>query len=222
MASTTSSPPKGTKCAVLARAPSASAKTRLAADVGTAAAGRLYRAMLADLFANVAPAHRLVIPYVDGDADAFRAASGWSGPVRGQCLGDLGRRIADAIERCRSDGADGVVVIGSDAPQVDAALLARAAALLRRSEVVVGPAVDGGFYLLGVAAAVEIGPLLDSVEWGSATVTSSLHVNAAHGGLTVESLERLLDLDRAADVYEFLQTPRARSCPSVCEIAATL
>jgi len=136
--------------------------------------------------------------------------------------GDLGRRIAAAIEGCRSDGDAGVLVIGSDAPQVDAALVAAAAALLTSCDVVVGPAVGGGFYLLGVATSVDIGPLLRDIEWGAATVLASLRANAGSAGLAVRSLDTLSDLDRAVDVRRFVRTDQARTCPNVCAIAARL
>ena len=207
---------------MLARAPSAAAKTRLAADVGAVAADQLYRAMLADLFANLAPGEHRVVPFVDGDTDAFRAASGWRGPVRAQPAGDLGGRIAGAVDGCRLDGAGSVLVIGTDAPQVAAVLIDRAATLLRACDVVVGRAVDGGFYLLGVAAHVEVLPLLRGLAWGTAGVLASLRANAERATLAVRSLEAMVDLDRVADLRRFLPSHESRGCPRVRASAARL
>ena len=204
---------------VLARAPSARAKTRLAADVGEVAADRIYRAMLIDLFANLAGGLSISV-YLDGDPSEFRAASGWQGRIRPQAAGDLGRRIGGAIDDSWAEGADQVVVIGSDAPQVDAQLIGRAASRLATCDVVVGPAADGGFYLLAVARRTGHRQLLSHIEWGTATVLKSLERNAQSGGVVLCSIEELMDLDRQADLQRFIQSEQSRHCPAVCAASA--
>ena len=70
--------------------------------------------------------------------------------VRPQCDGDLGARMAAAVAEAGADGADAIVVVGTDCPSLDATVIERAFDALASADVVLGPATDGGYYLIAV------------------------------------------------------------------------
>jgi len=136
--------------AVFARAPELGrAKTRLARTHGEKFALELARAMLLDtleLCAQIEVTTRLFIT-----PDGFDASSLWSGKVHLQGEGDLWTRLLRADSRLRDEGFKRVVILGSDAPDLPPSLLEAAFASLEERPLVVGPSLDGGFYLLGSA-----------------------------------------------------------------------
>ncbi|RME44423.1 MAG: glycosyltransferase, partial [Deltaproteobacteria bacterium] len=88
-------------------------------------------------------------------------------PIRAQGEGDLGRRMAHAFSLGLASH-ERVVVIGSDAPTLPPAHLSAAFDALRTRKVVIGPARDGGYYLIGLRG--EIPPIFEGIAWGSASV----------------------------------------------------
>jgi uncharacterized protein len=87
-----------------------------------------------------------------------------------QSDGDLGQRLRTFLERQIADGADAVVFIGADSPTLPITYVEQAFAHLQGADVVLGPAMDGGYYLLGCGRRVP--PIFDGISWGSNGVLS--------------------------------------------------
>ncbi len=177
-------------------------KTRLAADVGPRRAARLYRGMGREIVARcVRPeAYRTVIWF--SPPGAQRLVRTWLGglPVSGfapQRDGGLGVRLSAALGRHFGEGARRVVVIGSDCPHLERGSITRAFAALDVSDVVIGPAGDGGFYLLGLRAPAA--GLFRGVAWSTASVGDQTLANAERLGLACSLLPTLRDVDTVAD-----------------------
>ena len=188
----------------MARAPSAPGKTRLAADLGQRRLGALREALLADTLETVcALPHVDVAVFVTPDgADAeVLALSPRPVPVIAQRGQDLGERMRDAlielIERRRYDAA---ILVGTDAPLLTAEHFDDAALLLRtRGGVVLGPADDGGYYLIGMTTVVA--GLFDGIEWGSDEVL--LETMRAAERLRIDAclIRGAYDIDTIADLH---------------------
>jgi rSAM/selenodomain-associated transferase 1 len=143
-------------------------KTRLTSDSDRAA--RIARAFLLDTIASLAglPARR-VLAFAPADAGpAFAALAGGRFDLVPQGDGDLGRRMADFIEGRLAEGAERIVLVGADSPTLPAVHVERAFAELNAADVVLGPATDGGYYLVGIAR--RLPPIFDGVPWGTAAV----------------------------------------------------
>lgn len=141
-------------------------KTRLARDIGRAAAWRFYRAEMASLLRRLGPmpGYRLEL-WVTPDEFALRGRFWPSRYLRfPQGQGDLGRRMARALDAGPSCPA---ILIGSDIPGISLAHIATAFAALRRRDAVFGPAKDGGFWLVGLPARRRAGVIFDNVRWSS-------------------------------------------------------
>ena len=136
----------------------------------------------------------------------------WLGPgvaLRPQSGGDLGARMAAAIADAISGGAERVVVIGTDCPDVTPDVVAAAFTRLGAADVVLGPASDGGYYLIGMSRPHRV--LFEGVPWSSATTLRATLARARAGGLSVALLDERRDIDTAEDWRAWLASSRQPS-----------
>lgn len=185
---------------IFARAPVVGGvKTRLIPALGAEGACALHTACVLDVcerHARAAPPHREVVVWRAGEPDApFWAQLGL--PQRDQVGRDLGARMADAFAAEFSRAAR-VVILGTDSPTLEPERVNQAFRALDRVDVVVGPADDGGYYLLG--ARDRVPPVFLGPDWGGERVLAdTLHLLTA-AGLRYERLEACFDVDRPADL----------------------
>ena len=179
---------------VFAKAPViGGAKTRLAAGVGRVEAWRLHRAMTAGLLRRLRdPRWETVLAVAPDPAVARRFPGVWPDGLRRlpQGGGDLGDRQGRAFTRRGPS-----VVIGSDAPDVTRGDLAAAFAALKRRDAVIGPAEDGGYWLIGLNGPAPAG-LFDGVRWSSARTRDDLERNMSDFGISWTRLRTLADIAR--------------------------
>lgn len=190
---------------VFVRAPEAGrVKTRLAAAIGDDAALRVYRRLaehtLAEVQALAAEGVEVRVHYTPAGAGA--AVREWlgKGPVYLPQAesGDLGARMRDAFARAFADGAERVVIVGSDLPELTAALLRRAFAALDAHPAVLGPARDGGYYLLGLRGMVD--GIFSSVPWSTPDVLAVTLERFRAAAVAPAILEELADVDEMEDL----------------------
>lgn len=155
---------------IFARAPLYGAvKTRLARDIGAAETIRFYRCTLFDLAHRLARDPRFDVVIAVTPDRAAQARGIWPKRMRvtGQGAGDLGRRMMRALTR---GGARPAVVIGSDIPGIAANHIVSAFRALGRAPFVLGPARDGGYWLIGARHPSRLRvEALDGVRWSSPT-----------------------------------------------------
>jgi hypothetical protein len=193
---------KATRIVILAKAPVAGlAKTRLISALGAEQAARLARRMLLHTLqqaqaARVGPVELCVTP---GPSDPA-----WANlpPVNGvewtaQPEGDLGMRMAEAAGRALA-GNNHVLLIGTDCPDLDAARLQHAAALLDRSDAVLYPTFDGGYALLGLR---RFDPrLFVRMPWSTTEVAARTMACFRTLGWRLSVSDALHDIDEPADL----------------------
>jgi len=179
-------------------------KTRLAADIGPAAALATYRELLALTAAAVAAARVPATVWL-AEAPASPAPPNqprpeWPGlPWRPQPpAGSLGARMRHAFAEAFAAGAGRVVIIGTDCPGLTAAVLRQAFDQLATHDLVAGPATDGGYYLLGMSELHS--DLFTNKQWSTATVLADTLADAARLGLRVAQLPTLADVDSGRDL----------------------
>jgi len=122
--------------------------------------------------------------------------------LRPQAGADLGERLQRAFAETLSSGADRMVVIGSDSPHLPVASILRAFAELDRHDLVIGPARDGGYTLLGARRVHPI--LFRDIPWGTAQVYRETVRRARREGLGIASLPALDDVDVEESVLRLL------------------
>lgn len=188
-----------TVVAVLTRAPSSGGKRRLFAELQRPFDPALVEAMLLDTLDAVPAASltRVVAVEPASSCEEVRAIVPPDVRVRAQGSGSIGDRMRDLMAALFADGAAAVILIGSDLPDLSADLVHRAADLLRvhPDALVLGPATDGGYYLIG---ATHLPDVFAGVEWGSSTVLEQTITAARRHGRAVELLHPLDDIDDVA------------------------
>lgn len=189
---------------VLTRLPVAGkVKTRLIPALGAAGAAALHRCLAEHTLATVRSFGRgrqtgLEVWYTGGNA---RAAQDWLGDGLGyhrQPAGNLGRRLALAFANSFAAKARRVVLVGTDCPALSEAILARAFADLALVDVVLGPAADGGYYLIGLAR--EQPQLFTDIAWGTGLVLAQTQAAIVRHELSYRLLPVLADVDRPGDL----------------------
>ena len=202
-----SKPPAAPRRAVLVfvRAPEAGrVKTRLAAAIGAEGALRVYRRLAAHTLAQVrqlaAEGVEVRVHYTPAGAGA--AVREWLGDgplyLPQAESDDLGMRMGDAFARAFADGAGRVVIVGSDLPELTTALLHRAFDLLESHPAVLGPARDGGYYLLGLREMVD--DIFSDVPWSTPGVLALTLQRLHDAGVEPAILEELPDVDEVGDL----------------------
>jgi hypothetical protein len=176
-------------------------KTRLGAALGDEHAAQLYRALAEEEVRRTQPAPRdyerffFFAPPEAGPAVARWFPGETFLPQRGA---DLGERMANAFETVFARGARRVAIIGTDVPWVSRELVKEALLALGDHDVVVGPARDGGYYLLALDRARPM--LFDAIPWSTPAVLSATAERASVLGLRLSVLEPLSDIDTLEDL----------------------
>jgi uncharacterized protein len=190
------------RVAVFARYPRVGqVKTRLSPAVPPALALDLHAAMLADTL-ECALATRAGPPllYWASEPEGFPVPPGLE--VRNQKGADLGDRLAAAFAELLSRPEDRAVVIGTDCPDLTPDLVREAFATLGRHEAVLGPADDGGYYLIGLSR--QAPELFRGIAWGTGSVLAQTLERAKGAGLNVAMLGALWDIDTPEDLVRFV------------------
>lgn len=174
-------------------------KTRLARDLGDAAALELYRAFLVDLAAEFPDIGWFVTPPDAWSEIAHTIAPAGPAPTRwlDQGPGDWTQRQRFLFATAAARGEDRTVLIGSDSPQLRAEVIAQAFAALDDHEVVLGPTFDGGYYLIGMRGWHDV---LAGVAMSTHDVFGEIMDAAGRDGLRVAILEATFDVDEVEDL----------------------
>lgn len=195
---------------MMARAPWTGGKTRLAQEVTAAAHEALRHAVFLDTLDNVKSVPDVEHIIACEPAEACGRLRELAGPridVIAQRGSDLGQRLVHVFEDAFRLGIEAVVVIGSDLPDLPSRVICDAVTALhaRMDRVVIGPARDGGYYLIGMTTSCPA--LFEGIEWGTDRVLRQTidAANAQH--LEVVLLDEWGDVDNDDDVRALIQRP---------------
>lgn len=179
-------------------------KTRLARSVGLERATLLYKEMTEMVVARTEPHHGEYERTLYFDPpEKSRDFKVWfpSLAIKPQRTGDLGLRMKSAIEESFRSGADRVVLVGSDCTEIGRDLVLEAFRRLEASDVVIGPAADGGYYLIGMnrrGGRIATPQLFTGVSWSTVSVLRETLQKAEKIGIPYALLPTLSDIDEIA------------------------
>lgn len=182
------------------------AKTRLIPALGATGAAALHKRLTERTVAVLraaAPADAIEIHFTGASDAAFRAWLGDDLHYVAQPEGDLTQRLVSALAPAP------VIFLGADTPDLSAAHVRAAIAALADHAVVIGPADDGGYYLIGMAEADDF--LLTDIAWSTPAVRPETLRRCAARGIAPVLLEALADCDRPEDLarWPWLAAPCA-------------
>jgi rSAM/selenodomain-associated transferase 1/rSAM/selenodomain-associated transferase 2 len=201
---------------LMARAPWTGGKTRLAVPVDDAAHADLRRALFLDTL-DVLTAYEGVEHIVACEpAEACEQMRELAGPavdVVAQRGADLGQRLSCVFEDVMRLGVESIVVVGSDLPDLPSRLLRGAFDALRgqHDRVVLGPATDGGYYLIGMNRLHAA--LFERIDWSTDRVLAQTLGAAKAQRLPIVMLEPWADVDNATDLRRLRDLPESATAP---------
>jgi rSAM/selenodomain-associated transferase 1 len=205
---------------VFARSPQKGrVKTRLAAKLGADAALALYMAFSEDLLETLAALklHRIVCYHPARDRSQMRAWLGATVELVPQGGLHLGHRMAGALEEAFRQGYHTALLVGTDLPDLPAAVFQEALQALTSHGAVIGPARDGGYYLIGFRRQAFRPSIFEGIDWGSAKVLRQTMTRWEQSATTV-TIHRLppwSDIDTLDDLMDLAGRlkERPRACP---------
>lgn len=181
-------------------------KTRLIPALGAVGAARVYRRIADRVLDEVRRMQRPNLRRVAWvtPAGSLEDVRSWVGPLfdlRPQPPGDLGRRLAVAFAAAFDEGAKSVIALGTDCPWVTARLLDDAFEALVNHDAVLGPALDGGYYLLGLSRLL---PVFEGIPWSTEQTAAATLARLAQSGARTQQLPPLRDIDSPDDLAALL------------------
>jgi uncharacterized protein len=175
------------------------AKTRLIPALGPEGAARLQIAMTQHSLLQARGLKQpIAIYYTNGEERELRDWLGEDLCYCTQCAGDLGAKMLGAFWDRLGEGNGAAVIIGTDCPGLDTQLLAQTFEALQTSDLVLGPALDGGYYLIGLRRVIPA--LFDNITWSTDQVLSQTLAIAKGLNLSIHLLPELPDIDRPEDL----------------------
>ncbi|XGV96178.1 MAG: TIGR04282 family arsenosugar biosynthesis glycosyltransferase [Leptolyngbya sp. BL-A-14] len=189
------------------------AKTRLIPALGAEAAADTHRLMTEHTLAQVKPLLRsrslmVEVWFEGGDRDQMEAWLGDGLRYQSQPEGDLGDRMLQAFQSALKNGVNAAVIIGTDCPELTDALLAEAFQALQQTDVVLGPAADGGYYLIGLRQVIP--DLFQAITWSTDRVLQQTVAIVEKLNLSLTLLPMLTDVDRPEDLPVWERVKDAR------------
>lgn len=186
-----------------------SVKTRLAKGVGAERALKIYQRMLRHT--------HLITQGLDCDtwvfyADGMGKDDLWEDDRYSKALqqgGDLGERMQHAFQTLFNRGYPSVIIMGSDCMELTQDGIRAGFDALNREDVYIGPAADGGYYLLGLTGMHS--RLFQAIPWSTNRVSAETVERCKEAGLRFSLAPVLHDIDDEADWRAYLSTPAARS-----------
>ncbi len=193
---------------MLVRSPQIGAvKTRLSAVLDERVVLEMYRCFVGDLVHTLSRGDFAVHicfhpPDAEGEIREWLGQQYMYNPQKGR---DLGERIEAAFLEAFAAGFRKVLLIGSDSPDITNGLLDEALGSLDRHHAVIGPAMDGGYYLIGFNAGHLLHALFAGMEWGTAGVYESTMKVLTEHGKDVHVLRVWRDIDTYEDIRAFMR-----------------
>jgi hypothetical protein len=185
-------------------------KLRLAQHIGAETAAAVYRQIAEAVIKNTVPysAAGYTVEICFSPQDAETLLREWLSDNRlfyPQKGSDLGARMLNAFEYAFDSGYRKAILIGSDCPDISEEIVLQGFSLLDKKEVVLGPAYDGGYYLIGLKQPRK--ELFQNIAWGTDNVFQMTCDKIISAGVSFALLPALRDVDRVEDLkyYSFLE-----------------
>ncbi len=178
-------------------------KTRLIPALGPEGAADLHRQMAGHTFhwakqLALAGSALVEVHFAGGSENLMRQCFGDDLPYHAQVPGDLGDRLAVAFQDAFRSGAQRTLVVGTDCPGLSQAVAEDALGRLSENDLVLGPAADGGYYLIGLRR--DAPQLFSDIPWGTGEVLDRTLRKASELKMSVSLLQTLRDVDHPGDL----------------------
>ncbi|MDG1277213.1 MAG: TIGR04282 family arsenosugar biosynthesis glycosyltransferase [Algoriphagus sp.] len=172
-------------------------KTRLAASIGDESALKIYRILIQHTHSILKEIVADQFIFYSDFIPEIRIESGRIVHERIQTGKDLGERMRNAFETVFSEGYDHVVIIGTDCVDLKPAHIQKAFKKLSQNDAVLGPALDGGYYLLGLKKLIP--EIFEEIDWSTNQVLNQTKSKLQELNFSIGIIDTLSDIDNIAD-----------------------
>lgn len=181
-------------------------KTRLIPALGEQGAANLHRHLIQNTLNQVQNLTKnrpvtVEVKYAGGNQELMQKLIPPPINCSPQSQGDLGDRMKNALAESFAQTIQRIIIIGTDCPELDTHLLIQAFNRLCDYDLVLGPALDGGYYLIGMQRPIP--QLFTKIDWGTQLVLQQTLTIAQHLNLSYSLLDPLADIDRPEDLTQF-------------------
>lgn len=181
-------------------------KTRLIPALGTQGAANLHRHLIQNTLNQVQNLTKnrpvtVEVKYAGGSQELMQNLLPPEINCSPQSQGDLGEKMNNALAENFAQTIQRIIIIGTDCPELDTHRLAQAFNRLYHNDLVLGPALDGGYYLIGMQRPIP--ELFVKIDWGTELVLQQTLTIAQHLNLSYSLLDPLADIDRPEDLTLF-------------------
>ncbi|KST64306.1 TIGR04282 family arsenosugar biosynthesis glycosyltransferase [Mastigocoleus testarum] len=188
-------------------------KTRLIPALGPQGAANLQREMTEYILSKVKQLQKqiplsLELRFAGGNAQLMKDWLGSDIVYQPQGEGDLGMRMARSLSEAFQNGAEKSIIIGTDCPSIELGILKQAFEHLTDKDLVLGPAIDGGYYLIALCRSIP--ELFVDIDWGTEKVFQQTMDITKKLDLAVGHLPTLADIDRPEDLVIWEEIHRQR------------
>ncbi|MEZ4526920.1 MAG: TIGR04282 family arsenosugar biosynthesis glycosyltransferase [Desulfobacterales bacterium] len=180
-------------------------KTRLARDIGSDHAVNLYRCFILDLAETLKKLSQdVIVCYSPKNAEPmFRSWLGDQFSYFPQSDGDLGMRMKKSFVQAFEKKYDRAVLIGSDCPDLTQKVLEQAFVELTNANAVIGPAADGGYWLIGFQVSGFCPPVFEGISWSTETVFAETMKKFTQKKINAAVLPKYMDIDTITNLREW-------------------
>ncbi len=183
-------------------------KTRLAKNMDESVVVCLYRNFVKDIIDKVTNAGHVLKIFYDppGSEPLMREWLGNRHAFFLQNGSDLGQKMANAFSRVFENGIQQAVLMGTDFPDLPGKIISDAVSGLKTHDTVIGPTIDGGYYLIGFSSNSYLPLAFNDIAWGTSAVYQKTMDIFASSGTTVNQLPKWRDIDVYDDLKDLIQS----------------
>ena len=187
-------------------------KTRLAKDMDASVVLSLYRNFVKDIIDKISDmGHHIKIFYDPPGSESLSLMREWLGDYHEFVLqtgSDLGQKMANAFEYVFKHGTRQAVLLGTDFPDLPKEIISDAIQILKIKDAVIGPAIDGGYYLIGFSSDTYLQTIFTDIAWGTSAVFQQTMDVFLSSGFEVHQLPKWRDVDVYDDLKDLIQSLR--------------
>lgn len=189
-------------------------KTRLAKDMSSRFAASFFKVCAEHTFDELLKVKRAGVDVFlfcpeDNEIDKVIEWTGNNFIYYSQHGSDLGIKMYNAFFTVFNKGYEKVIIVGTDSPDISSKIIQNAISLLENYDVVIGPANDGGYYLLGLKS--KLVDLFSGIKWSTKSVLDNTIEKLNNSELNYYMLDELTDIDTKEDLHYWLKNSKCNS-----------
>ncbi|MBT6119950.1 glycosyltransferase [bacterium] len=185
-------------------------KSRLGNETSMTFSSSIYKKFTSDILntLTINKIEPIIYAKKNKSLNDYKEWLGTSFKIKFQCAGNLGDKLIHACKQEFKNGYSKLIVIGTDCPQISGSLIHKAMDYLTRSDTVIGPAFDGGYYLIGLNKKAFFDDMFNDINWSTESVFNETKKKILSHNRTLHILPKLSDIDTLQDLSNLISTQK--------------